>query len=425
MRSRLLSAVVVSLTVVSLPLLTASVPAQECIPVTGPASPAPYCRPAAGPSAPPAPVPTQLPDDGVNGPEAGGFVKPDEASTGVPDGVNLTPLTPQNILAGDTLEGGTLTIDTPNAVYDGFDIPYLVRNRAHGTVIRNSHVRGIPGVQSDTALVSNDGPQPDGTVPLLYVERSTLIPDEPSRHVDGVRGSNIALRGVEISGVVDGVHVFGSTEPNDPAAGHILMAGSWVHDLAQLPDPDQPDGVVHADGVQVVGGSRLLLLGNNFDLDSKANAAIMSKPDRSAIADTMAVGNWMSGGGCSINTAPADGENLQPFQVFSLNQFERGSTKNKDCAIVVPQEIEATTLIRGNQWSDKSAPPPNLIPASGAVGLYFEGDRWVFDPDRAKAEGTWDQSRAEALQRAGQFIGVDLQELGQRFGTVAPQPPSG
>lgn len=429
MTARLLHVAAASIVAVYL-IAPSNAPDEECIPVIGQPAPAPFCRPASAPSPSPAPptapvpVPSQLPDDGVNGPEQGGFVKPDETNTGVPDGVTLVPLTPQNVLPGDVIEGDTLTINTPDAVYEGFNIPYRIRNRAHGTVIRNSYVRGGPAVSSDTALVSNEGVQSNGVMPLLYMERSTLIPDNPSAHLDGVRGSYVALRGLDISQVADGVHVHGGVD--DPNAGHVLMVGNWIHDLIDLPDPDQPDGRVHADGTQVVGSSRMLVFGNNFDLDSKANAALMIKPDRSSIADVMVVANWLRGGGCTINTAPADGEFPQPFQMYSLNQFKENSTKNKNCAIVIPEEIEATTLIRGNSWSNGSLPPPNKIPASGAVGLYWDGDQWIFDPSRAMQEGTWDQARAEALQRAGQFIGVDLAELGAKFGTVAPPTqPSG
>ncbi len=195
---------------------------------------------------------------------------PNESNTGVPEGTKLTKLTSSNVpYPGDFFGGAAgykFVIETPGAVYDGYEFVNNVEVRAPGVQIKNSYLKGAPTYPNDSALVLVYDPDlNDSEVPSVVIEDSTLIPQKKTREIDGVRGSNFELTRVEITGTVDGAHIWGRGSRSDPAAGNVTIQRSWIHDTVYyFPDDNHDDGT-HNDGVQIRGGSNFVFIGNRFD----------------------------------------------------------------------------------------------------------------------------------------------------------------
>jgi hypothetical protein len=285
--------------------------------------------------------------------------KPTAATTGVPDGMTLKALTRSNIpYAADTMysDGSVLVINTPNAVYDGYRFDTFVEVRAPGVKITRSMFRGFSG---GTRPLLHVLPQTySAGQPSALVEDSTLIPATPNNSINGVMGSNVTLRRVEITGTVDGVFVYGTTSRTDPNAGNVTVEASWIHDLPHYKDGSHSDGS-HNDGVQVIGGKNIKIIGSRID-GSIYNAGVMITAGRNNVSDITVSGSWLAGGGCTVNVY--DGDISTAIQGIKLtnNVFTRGTTRNPDCAMVVSSRTKAVTTATGNTWHDNSSPAPTV-----------------------------------------------------------------
>ncbi len=201
---------------------------------------------------------------------------PGPDNTGVPAGTVLTPYV------------GDLVVKTPGAVYDSLDIHGFVRIKARNVTIRRSIVRGGPASVS-TGLIKVTDPAATG----FLLEDSELVPSEPSVFVDGIHGANFTLRRVEARGAVDLVKVFGD---------HVLVERSWLHGARDFDaDPSHDGGPTHNDGVQVLAGRDIALVENT--IAGASNAAVQVTQDVGAVADLRLEGNWLDGGGCTVNLA--------------------------------------------------------------------------------------------------------------------------
>ena len=68
----------------------------------------------------------------------------------------------------------------------------------------------------------------------LLLEDSEVFAQVPSYTIDGVRGSNLTVRGVAIHDVVDGVRITGN---------NVRIEASWIHDnlhYTSIPAPISP-----------------------------------------------------------------------------------------------------------------------------------------------------------------------------------------
>ncbi len=273
------------------------------------ASPSPTAKPTAEPS------PTTAPPKDT-APRPGG--KPGPANTGVPAGTKLT------------VHNGDLTITQDGTVVDGLDIRGFVDVRAANVVVRNSIVRGY-GVTSSKGLIRNSG------AGHLLVEDTEVFAGTPSYWIDGVRGYNMTLRRVDIHNVTDSVRVLGD---------NVRIEASWLHDnLHYTSVPDQTNGS-HDDSIQIQKGSNLRFVGNN--ISGAYNAAVMFSPGLGPISDAAFTGNWIDGGGCSVNIAEQGRGPMQGL-VFRDNVFGR-TTRVKNCAILAP--LTTVPLLSGNTFTD-------------------------------------------------------------------------
>lgn len=285
--------------------------------------------------------------------------KPSAATTGVPDGMSLKTLTRSNIpYAADTMysDGSVLVINTPNAVYDGYRFDTFVEVRAPGVKITRSLFRGFSS--GGRPLLHVLPQRYTAGQPSAVVEDSTLIPQAPNNSINGVMGSNVTLRRVEITRTVDGVFIYGTTSRTDPNAGNVTIEASWIHDLTYYKDGSHSDGT-HNDGVQVTGGKNIKIIGSRID-GSIYNAGVMVTAGRNNVSDVTISGNWLAGGGCTVNVY--DGDISTAIQGIRLtnNVFTRGSTRHADCAMVISNRTRAVTTATGNTWQDNSSPAPTV-----------------------------------------------------------------
>jgi hypothetical protein len=285
--------------------------------------------------------------------------RPDAGNTGVPDGVVLRELAVEGSpYPGDYVSGDRFVITTANAVYDRWGFDFLVEVRAPGVRFTRSWFRGVRSNPGSSALLYvRPETYPVGQ-PSAVVEDATLIPAFPNNTIDGVRGSNVTLRRVEITGTVDGVHVHGTTSRTDPNAGNVTVDASWIHDLPHYDDGSHSDGS-HNDGVQVIGGKNVKIVGSRLD-GQMYNAAVMVTAGRNDVSDVAVTGSWLAGGGCTVNVY--DGDVPEAIQGLALvnNVYARGTTRHADCAMIVSTRTKAITTASGNSWHDSSTPTPTV-----------------------------------------------------------------
>jgi hypothetical protein len=196
---------------------------------------------------------------------------PTEDSTGVPDGIALRP-------------SGDLTITTPGAVIDGYDISGVVQVKADDVVIRNSRIHGSSWWSVEVAegltgvVVENcdiDGRGESGTSNSM-----------------GVMGP-ATVRGNDISGVENGV---------TPGTGSVIE-GNYIHDLGAPGDP-------HYDGIQIDGNvSDILIRGNTIIVNHNQTSAVMIANDFGPATDISVEDNYLAGGS---------------YTVYSDGQFDGG-----------------------------------------------------------------------------------------------------
>jgi len=252
--------------------------------------------------------------------------QPGPANTGVPAG---TPLTVMN---------GDLTITTAGATYSGLDIHGFVRVEAPDVTIKDSIIRG--GVApSDIGLVNDT----DDSATNFLIEDSELVPMDPSVQIDGIKGWNYTALRVEIHGTTDGAKMYG---PN------ATIEDSYIHGLVTYAhDPDQGGKQSHNDGVQILSGSNLKIIGNT--IEGGSNTALMITQDHGSTSNVVFDNNWVSGGACSVNMTPKPLGSLNAITLDN-NIFTDNSTNN--CPIL---DTTATDLsASGNAFAGSGQPVP-------------------------------------------------------------------
>jgi hypothetical protein len=252
--------------------------------------------------------------------------QPGPGNTGVPAGTALTVM------------NGNLTITTAGATYSGLDIHGFVKVEAPNVTIKDSIIRG--GVApSDIGLVNDT----DDSATNFLIEDSELVPMDPSVQIDGIKGWNYTALRVDIHGTTDGAKMYG---PN------ATIEDSYIHGLVTYAhDPDHGGGESHNDGVQILSGTNLKIIGNT--IEGGSNTALMITQDHGTTSNVMFANNWVSGGACSINMTP---EPLGSLSGISLdnNIFTDNSTKH--CPIL---DTTHTNLnVSGNVFAGTGLPVP-------------------------------------------------------------------
>lgn len=248
--------------------------------------------------------------------------RPGPHNTGVPEGTALT------------VHHGDIVVTTPGTVLDGLDIHGFVTVRAADVTIRRSVIRGRE-VTSYRGLVVSDTDESS-----VLIEDVELVPTYPSGWIDGMRGWNITARRVDVHRVIDAVHVYG---PN------VTVEDSWLHDNAHFEDdPARGGEPSHDDSIQIQKGHSIVIRNNT--IMGARGAGIMLTQGLGEVSNVSITGNYLDGGGCTINFSEKD---RGPFDDVSIegNVFGR-NTLNPDCAIVAPSSTASVLSVTGNAFID-------------------------------------------------------------------------
>jgi len=260
------------------------------------------------------------------------------AATGTGSGSDTTPGTTDStsigVPKGTTMVKtvkGNLTITEDDTVIDRWDIHGYVTVKAKNVVIRNSYIRG-----TDTPA-KNDLLRVQGDSYSVLVENSTLKASTRTPDQDGVKGWNFTLRRVDISDVVDPVHIHGS---------NVVVEYSRLHDNAHfLEDPNWGGTPSHSDSIQLQKGTNITI--RNNQISGAGNAALMLTQDAGAVSNLKVTGNTIDGGACSINIKKQT--NAPKYVTIADNTFGRGQIY-KNCAVRVPTAYSLD--MHDNTWVD-------------------------------------------------------------------------
>lgn len=246
-----------------------------------------------------------LSSGGVTGAVGGGLVAP--ASVGSRIKVGPNQLVPGTNLRTDAK--GNLTIKTPGVVIDGIDLAGSINVQAADVTIRNSRIRGPQdGQVLTTGLINATSP----SVRNLTIENNLLQPDQNVFVYNGIVGHDYTARGNEISRTGDGLGVFNTHGPQ----ANVLIEGNYIHDLAwAIPDPERHPEGSHNDGIQVQGGSGIVIRNNRIETFNARDIGLVNHPqwsryamqgimvqnNVSPVSDVLISGNHVSGGTSGIH----------------------------------------------------------------------------------------------------------------------------
>jgi hypothetical protein len=229
---------------------------------------------------------------------------------------------------------GDLTITTAGAVYSGLDIHGYVKVEAPNVTIKNSIIRGgagAPGggIVNDTSAAATN----------FLLEDSEISPSFPQVGLDGIKGWNYTALRVDIHGTVDGAKIYGN---------NATIENSYIHGLVTYAhDPAQNGGQSHNDGVQVLSGSHIRIIGNT--IIGGSNTALMVTQDHGTVGDLQFNNNWVSGGACTVNLTPKPLPSLGGISL-SGNRFGTHQT----CTII--DTLTTTLAAAGNVFDDTGLP---------------------------------------------------------------------
>ena len=226
---------------------------------------------------------------------------------------------------------GDLTVSTPGQVIDGLEIRGLVIINAPDVVIKNSRIVGR-AVNSSVGLVSNVR----SGLPFT-IQDSELDAAVPSPYLNGIFGSAFTALRVDISNVIDPIHVIG---------GDVEIRDSWLHDNDHYEqDPLWNGTPSHSDSLQIEAGKDITVVGNRMEGAHNAAIQITQNTSKAALGDVRITDNYFNDGGCTVNIArtPAPIGNF----VVSGNEFGP-DRKFAQCGILAPEMN--TPQQSGNIW---------------------------------------------------------------------------
>ena len=241
---------------------------------------------------------------------------PGAGTTGVPDGVALSPM-----------EGVTVT--EAGTVLDGRDVSGAITVNAADVVIRNSRITG-------------DG---SGFGVLVRGGSVTILDSEISAVETAISGSNWMGVRIDIHGVTgDGVKL----------GSNVTLQDSWIHD-------PRPASDAHLDGAQMTGGvTNLVLRNNTITMGAQASAALFLAPDLGPSTDgpILVEDNLFGGGAWTLQCVDgADGRYVVGGITIRGNRFLADGTYGA-ANVTVPVTWE------GNVWDATGEPvEPGEAPA--------------------------------------------------------------
>lgn len=229
-----------------------------------------------------------------------------------------------------------MTITTAGATYSGLDVHGFVSVQAPNVTIKDSIIRG--GVShGDIGLVQDTS----NSATNFLIEDSELVPSNPSVQIDGIKGWNYTALRVNIHGTTDGIKMYGPNATLKDSYIHGLV--TWAH------DPDQGGKMSHNDGVQVLSGSNLLVVGNT--IVGGTNTALMVTQDHGVTDGLQFNSNWVSGGNCTINMTPKP---LKTLAAMSVNNNIFTNDSALHCPLLDTVHTDLTAV--GNVYAGTGQP---------------------------------------------------------------------
>src|SRR5439155_21114143 len=141
------------------------------------------------------------------------------------------------------------------------------------------------------------------------------------------------------------------------AGASTTVDSSYIHDLMLIAhDPNQGGGETHNDAVQTLGARHVVLRHNTMNVGRAGNAAFQVTQDGGGVAtDLRGEGNWLDGGGCTLNFAHKGGPTPMTGIFVTNNRFGRGS--QYQCPILLSTKTSLSQN-SGNVWDDTGKPVP-------------------------------------------------------------------
>jgi hypothetical protein len=250
--------------------------------------------------------------------------RPGPTNTGVPKGTALTVVTGDQVFTRD------------DEVIDGKDFHGFVAVRAKNVTFRNSIFRGGDPAGRNRAVLDVEDAQ------NTLVQDSEVLAAHPAATLDGVWTNSTHLLRLNIHGGVDGIKT----------GSDVVVEASWIHDMQWFAsDPNQGGGSTHNDGVQSFDGtSGVVLRGNTIDLSTTNDA---NATWQSSARDSSATGNFLNGGGCSLNFAAG----AKPLTGISVANNRFGRVSDFHCPILLSLRASLSAN-SGNVFDDTGAPIP-------------------------------------------------------------------
>jgi len=248
------------------------------------------------------------------------FGMPDATTAGVQAGVTLTAYR------------GPMTITTPGAVIENVIIDGTITVAADNVTFKNCIIRNFDnwGILSDNA---------DNTR-VEYCD----IDGSGSTRTSGLGiggGTNSAIIGCDISGMVIGIQLFGRAEVKD----------NYIHDLADT--SSNPDDR-HFDGITLFGGQNGSVIEHNtisMPTGSGGTAAVFIKTEFGAIDNVQVKNNLMTGDPSFTVYVESTTRPITNVTVEN-NYVERGIYGYFNV-------VNSTPIIRNNvQWDNQKNPIP-------------------------------------------------------------------
>ncbi|KQO98347.1 hypothetical protein ASF30_09815 [Leifsonia sp. Leaf264] len=312
------------------------------------------------------------------------FSAPASADTfGFPDPVVVdSPVTiaPPEVFASDgrpELPDGTPVgaISLPTRTVRG---PQTITSRVSGVRFEGAVTVSAGGVLENSVVVG-DGVTKQALVTILdggTVQDSTVRPQNPGQHVDGVRMAGGTLQRTRISHVGDGIGL---------VRGTAVVDHNWVSDLVLLsPDPGRVNDHSHDDVIQIHGGAGHQISYNRLDAwfttefgaagkpvtrnaagvltggnprfpNTQAMSAIMFNNITSFPEDLTVIGNWVAGGAAAFNFGGLGTGNSQPdysLGIVANNTFTGDQGNHRNLAAIGNPLLPVAWF--GNAYTDGS-----------------------------------------------------------------------
>ncbi|MGI5244481.1 hypothetical protein [Dactylosporangium sp. CA-139066] len=257
-------------------------------------------------------------------PRPGG--RPGPGNTGAIPGVGLT------VVNGDQRYG------TDGKIVENVDIHGYVLITGKRVVLRNAVVRGGPAKCGAVVQIAAGA--------SAVLEDVEIAPAATGPCLDGIWATAASLTRLNVHGGVNGVK---ATGPD------VLLQDSWVHDSAYFASGAPGGGETETDAVEDVGQRRVTLRHNALSVGAHGNAAYQVRQTGGGSASEQRIeGNWLDGGGCTLNFSHGGGPPLAMIAVVN-NRFGRASSYA--CPILVSTRTVLTEL-SGNVFDDNGAPIP-------------------------------------------------------------------